>query len=103
LSLSTANTNFANLSAQAGLYQGTAAVASWLSGLAASNSTQGSPPSASTASVVPNVSSGLGTTAYTQFQSRVSAATTAAPSASSQTDDAGASNYQQAVAAYGDN
>jgi hypothetical protein len=101
LSLSIANNNFANLSAQAGLYQGTAAIASWLSGLAANNSTQGGTPSASTASAAPNVSSGPSAT-YTQFRSQVSAATTAATSDSTQADDSSASNYQQVAAAYGD-
>lgn len=102
MSLSIANTNYANLSAQAGLYQGTSAVASWLSGLAASASTKTSAASAS----APNVSAGHGPSAYAQFRSQISAAATAHNSETAsdqgQSDSAGASDHQQAVAAYGD-
>ncbi|MGP0059895.1 MAG: hypothetical protein ACLPID_11480 [Beijerinckiaceae bacterium] len=107
MSLSIANTNYANMSAQAGLYQGTAAIASWLNGLAAGNSTNTDTPSASTASAAaPNVSAGHGPNVYNLFHSQISAAATAPGSETTsdpaQSESANASDYQQAVAAYAD-
>lgn len=104
MSLSVANSNYANLSAQAGLYQGTAAIASWLSGLAAANNTN--TPSAATNTSTPTISAGYGPNAYNQFRSQVGAATTAAKTdgdaEAAPSESTTASDYQQAVAAYGD-
>ena len=107
LSLSIANNNYGNLSAQASLRQGTAAVASWLSGLAAGNSTNPNASSAATTSAsAPNVAPGHGPDVYNQFRSRISAAATATKSETAsdpaQSDSTGASDYRQAIAAYGD-
>jgi hypothetical protein len=106
VALSISNYNYAPSNARADFYQGTAAIASWLSGLAPGN--QGNTASAptSTQGSTPNISVGTGADSFNRFRSQVSAATTAPSSDTSSQqaqsgsqDDAG---YQNAVAAYSD-
>jgi hypothetical protein len=103
VSLSTDNNFYAIAGARANLYQGTAAIASWLSGLSAS--ANGATPAASTGSATLQVALSYGSDSYNQFRSQISASATA-QSDSSGAPQAGAQNpsdYQQAVAAYSNN
>jgi hypothetical protein len=103
VSLSIDNNFYANAGARANLYQGTAAIASWLSGLSAS--ANAGTPAASAAALVPQVAPSYGSNSYSQFRSQVSAAATAQPDASGTAPQSGGQNpsdYQQAVAAYTD-
>jgi len=105
LSLSVLNNNYAASSARANLYQGTAAVASWLSSLAGAQMNASTPAPSTSNPASPTGLSSYGPTPYSQFRSQVSAATTPQSQdiGSGQTESQGASDYQQAVAAYGDN
>lgn len=89
----------------ADLYQGTAAIASWLSSLAAAPASANAPAPARTIAAAPHVSSGYGQTSYNRFRSSVGAATaaqgqgTAPPTTPA--DDQATADYGQAVTAYG--
>lgn len=82
------------------LYQGTVAIAAWLSGLAANQAANAGV--LATASPTPQVAPSFGSNSYSQFRSQVGAAATAQSDAA-QPANGNAADYQQAVAAYGDN
>jgi hypothetical protein len=107
VALSISNYNYAPSNARADFYQGTAAIASWLSGLAApGNQGNTTPASTSTQGATPNVTVSTATDSFNKFRSQVSAATTASSSdAASQQAQSGSQDnagYQNAVAAYSD-
>ena len=87
------------------LYQGTAAIASWLSSLAAAPTSAHAPAPVKTTAATPHVSSGYGQTSYDRFRSTVGAATAAqgqgTASPTPPADGQGTADYDQAVTAYG--
>ncbi len=91
--------------ARADFYQGTAAIASWLSGLAAGGQGNASAPASNSAST-PNVTVSTGANSFNRFRSQVNATTTASSAGTAPqqvpSDGQNASDYQFAVAAYGE-